>query len=394
MSNLWFSNHPRNFWLCQPDFPEDVWQEAVVRATPILSAGEADLDLDAILEWTLGEGQFGPNRYRFGFARRVYYALKPFLSQKVTHLMRRIHSDTARKASILEWPIEPRYARFQWEILRQALLIVGKAEVDFRYFWPDGKQFAFVLTHDVETADGQRDIPLLADMEEAMGFRSSFNFVPERYRLDLGLMADLKRRGFEIGVHGLRHDSKLFSSYPVFAKQVIEINRYVREFQAEGFRAPYTHRNPHWMQLLDVQYDLSFFDTDPFEPMPGGAMSIWPFRIGRFLELPYTLPQDSTLFNVLGKTSHQIWTDKISFIKKYHGMALMLVHPDYSGKGIARQAYESFLEDTKAGGGYWHALPGQVAAWWKSRPDSGKESVSTTRMARVALLGDSIDISV
>lgn len=394
MSNLWSSNHPRDFWLCQPGLPDDVWQEAVLRALPLLLPGKTNLDMDTLLELSLGEGQFGPNRYRFGLARRVYYLLKPFLSQKVTHFMRRLHSGAASKASILEWPIEPRYTRFQWEVLRQALLLAGKTETDFRYFWPDGKQFAFILTHDVETADGQRDIPVLADLEESMGFRSSFNFVPERYQLDLGLMADLRQRGFEIGVHGLKHDSKLFGSYLGFKRQAVEINHYVREFQAEGFRAPYTHRNPDWMQLLEVQYDLSFFDTDPFEPMPGGVMSMWPFTIGRFLELPYTLPQDSTLFNVLGETSPRIWMDKLSFIIKFHGMALMLVHPDYSSKGIAKQCYRAVLEEVKARGDYWHALPLQVASWWKDRSDLGKTSIPTSIVARAALMGDGIDISV
>ena len=31
------------------------------------------------------------------------------------------------------------------------------------------------------------------------------------------------------------------------------------------------------MQALEIEYDLSFFDTDPCEPIPGGTMSIWPF---------------------------------------------------------------------------------------------------------------------
>ena len=43
------------------------------------------------------------------------------------------------------------------------------------------------------------------------------------------------------------------------------------------------------MRHLEIEYDLSFFDTDPFEPIPGGTMSIWPFFIGHFVELPYTL---------------------------------------------------------------------------------------------------------
>ena len=34
-----------------------------------------------------------------------------------------------------------------------------------------------------------------------------------------------------------------------------------------------------------MQYDLSFFDTDPFEPIPVGTMSIWPFMLGNFVEI-------------------------------------------------------------------------------------------------------------
>lgn len=33
-------------------------------------------------------------------------------------------------------------------------------------------------------------------------------------------------------------------------------------------------RHPLWMQSLDIEYDLSFFDTDPYEPMAGGSMSM------------------------------------------------------------------------------------------------------------------------
>ncbi len=47
--------------------------------------------------------------------------------------------------------------------------------------WPDGRQFALVLSHDVDTLRGYRHVLKLADLEEEMGFRSQFNFVPERY---------------------------------------------------------------------------------------------------------------------------------------------------------------------------------------------------------------------
>jgi peptidoglycan/xylan/chitin deacetylase (PgdA/CDA1 family) len=205
-------------------------------------------------------------------------------------------------------------------------------------------------------------------------------------------MHDLKQRGFEIGVHGLKHDSTLFTSQAGFEKQVTKINHYIQDFQADGFRSPYTHRNPEWMQSLDMEYDSSFFDTDPFEPMPGGTMSIWPFTIGRFLELPYTMPQDCTLFNVLGKESTAIWQEKIAFIKKCNGMALMLVHPDYSGKGAAWQHYADFLQDVRAAGDYWHALPREAAAWWKARSSRSDDLQQASPMGTITL--EELDINI
>ena len=107
------------------------------------------------------------------------------------------------------------------------------------------------------------------------------------------------------------------------------INAHLKELDAVGFRSPLTMRNPEWMQALEIEYDLSFFDTDPYEPMPGGTMSIWPFILGHFVELPYTLMQDYTLTAVLGETTPRLWLQKVDFIERYHGMALVNTHPDY-----------------------------------------------------------------
>jgi len=121
-------------------------------------------------------------------------------------------------------------------------------------------------------------------------------------------------------------------------------------------------------------------------------MSIWPFTIGRFLELPYSMPQDCTLFNVLGKESNAIWQEKIAFIKKHNGMALMLVHPDYSGKGPAWQYYADFLKDVREAGKYWHALPRELASWWKARSSKNEDLHQTFPMGTITLEADDIDI--
>jgi hypothetical protein len=125
---------------------------------------------------------------------------------------------------------------------------------------------------------------------------------------------------------------------------------------------------PEWMQALEIEYDLSFFDTDPFEPIPGGTMSIWPFEIGRFVELPYTLVQDYTLTAVLGETTPRIWVEKVDFIETFSGLALLNSHPDYLLQPANWRLYEQFLQAMRRrDGSYWHALPREVARWWRAR---------------------------
>jgi peptidoglycan/xylan/chitin deacetylase (PgdA/CDA1 family) len=219
----------------------------------------------------------------------------------------------------------------------------------------------------VETAAGQDQVAALAELDASYGFRSSFNFVPERYAVDHNLLAQLRTRGFEIGVHGLKHDGKLFSSYQEFIRRAQSINRYLKDFGAVGFRAPLTHRNPVWMQTLEIDYDLSFFDTDPYEPISGGTMSLWPFEIGRFVELPYTLVQDYTLTEVLRETTPRLWLEKADFIRGYGGLVLVNTHPDYLKNPITRSVYVQFLAAMRRRSDFWQALPMEVASWWRAR---------------------------
>jgi len=49
--------------------------------------------------------------------------------------------------------------------------------------WPEGKKFAFVITHDVESAKGLKKCRQLAEIDKRFGLRSSFNFVAEDYEV-------------------------------------------------------------------------------------------------------------------------------------------------------------------------------------------------------------------
>ncbi len=362
--NLWSKNHPRDFWGCQPNPSDEVWQKAIEAALPVLGLETDCADADSILALTLGEARFGPDHWRLSPIKQMYYSLKPFLPRALMCQLRRAYHRLGSGSNI-PFPIDSRYAAFLWNVLTCVLQQSPGQKILVRSFWPECKHFAFVLTHDIEGEKGQQFARTVADLEEEMGFRSSFNFVPEKYSIDEKLVDELHQRGFEVGIHGLKHDGKLFSSHEEFMKRVQQINRHIQEFKAAGFRSPLTHRNPEWMQALKIKYDLSFFDTDPFEPMPGGAMTIWPFFLGRFVELPYTLVQDYTLTDVLHENTPRLWLDKVEFIRKYRGMALVNSHPDYLSRPPSMNIYRSFLCAMQ---GYrydmWHALPREVSEWW------------------------------
>jgi peptidoglycan/xylan/chitin deacetylase (PgdA/CDA1 family) len=256
------------------------------------------------------------------------------------------------------------------DILAKCSQSLSRGPYEIIHPWPAGADYSLVLTHDVETAAGMRNIQAIAEIEEELGFRSSWNVVPYKYPLDRGLLRDLRKRGFEIGIHGYNHDGKLFLSKATFHKRAEAINRALREHDCVGFRAPMVHRNLEWMQALDIEYDASCFDIDPFQAMPGGIGSIWPMITGGFVELPYTLPQDHTLFVTLGQTDTQIWRSKLNYIRQQSGMALMVSHPDYLDSDLRKSLYRDFLAWVRDAGSYWHALPCEVTQWWRERESS------------------------
>jgi peptidoglycan/xylan/chitin deacetylase (PgdA/CDA1 family) len=292
--------------------------------------------------------------------RKVFYVLKPFIPRGLQIRARRLLCRAKRARHAQVWPIDPKS---------------GQAPPGWTG-WPEGKTFALVLTHDVETAWGQERVRALAEVEMRLGFRSSFNFVPERYAVSAELRRWLSDHGFEVGVHDLRHDGRLFSSRDQFMAGAAAINRVLREWGVRGFRAGAMHHNLEWIGALDIDFDESTFDTDPFEPQPDGMGTIFPFCVPRrsgpaYAELPYTLAQDFTVFVLFAEPTARLWTTKLDWIARQGGMALLNVHPDYirfpGSPAAPRQyplaRYEEFLQYGLAahGGNYWNALPSEVA---------------------------------
>ena len=51
-------------------------------------------------------------------------------------------------------------------------------------------------------------------------------------------------------------------------------------------------------------------------------------------------------------------------------MVLVLTHPDYARDDRLAQGYETLLETFVGDDTVWHALPKEVAAWWRKRAAS------------------------
>ena len=312
----------------------------------------ADAD-QVVRRWVLADARAA----RLSLAFRAYYHVRALVPLRMRQLLQRCRPVEAHERW---WLPEEFFAQ-----LTDAL--VGNAGTPIVHPWPDGADWGFVLTHDVETADGLARAPLVADIEQELGFRSSWNVVPYKYPLDHGLLDDLRHRGFEIGVHGYNHDGTLFLSRSTFEQRVPGINEALQSLGAVGFRAPMVHRNLAWLQMLDIEYDASCFDVDPYQAMPGGVGCIWPLVAGRFVELPYTLPQDHTVLIALGQDDDAIWRQKLDYLAERGGMALMLTHPDYLDSPRRLDLYREFLQYAREKSGAWHALPCEVAAWWRDR---------------------------
>jgi glycosyltransferase involved in cell wall biosynthesis len=325
---------------------------------------------------------------------RLYYSIKPLVPLPIRFAIRRWFAVRKRRKVEGTWPIMPG----------------SELPPEGWPGWPEGKQFALVLTHDVEGSLGLGKCDRLIELEKELGFRSSFNLIPEgEYRVTDDLRAGFIAHGCEVGVHDLYHDGKLFLREHEFATNAIRINHYIRAWGAAGFRSGFMLHNLDWLHQLNVRYDASTFDTDPFEPQPQGRNTIFPFWVPRneklkaetlkseikasraeaisasqrfsvsafpsngYSELPYTLPQDSTLFLLLEERHPDIWFQKLDWIARHGGMALVNVHPDYmrfEGEAASPHTYPAdfyrqFLEYArqKYKDSFWQPLPRDLAAF-------------------------------
>lgn len=302
--------------------------------------------------------------------KRAYYSMRPpfrFLRSQI----QRLYARTRRHCSFPNWPIDSSVEDICEAVLLKALEASGLDEIPFVWFWPHGAQACALMTHDVETEVGRDHCEMLMDIDDEFGIKASFQLVPEeRYQVPAALLDSIRSRGFEIALQDLNHDGRLFDSEEEFRRRAALINRYAKEYGAEGFRAAVLYRKPDWYRYLDVSFDMSIPNVAHLDPQPGGCCTVMPYFIGDILELPVTTIQDYMLLHILNEHSIDLWKAQTELILKKNGLMSFIVHPDYITDPEEQCLFRELLghlvslRDTRR---VWLALPSDVNRWWRAR---------------------------
>ena len=306
-------------------------------------------------------------------AKSLYYLIRPWLPRCLRIPVQRVYFRSGTRIPFPSWPVDLTVEKLLERVLLLALKAGKRESIPFIWFWPDGASSATILTHDVETVPGRDFCGPLMDLDEAFDVRGSFQIIPEqRYPVSPSFLEEIRGRGHEINVHDLNHDGHLFRDRARFLSRVSHINRYGRQFGARGFRAAVLYRNQDWFDQLDFEYDMSVPNVGHLEAQRGGCCTVFPYFVGRILEIPLTTIQDYALFHILRDYRIDLWKLQASAIIERHGLLSFGIHPDYISEPRLLAIYRSLLEflrhcqaETKT----WITTADQVNTWWRQRAE-------------------------
>jgi hypothetical protein len=303
--------------------------------------------------------------------RKPYYFARKLLPVSVRRHLQRAYFSGWQKLPFPAWPVDCTVDKLHHELLKLSMKAQGVQTVPFIWFWPQGAPNCLIMTHDVETSEGRDFTSGLMNLDESFGIRASFQVIPEkRYDVPEAYVQEIKKRGFEFNIHDLNHDGHLYREHTEFLRRAVRINKYVRRYQARGFRAGAMYRNPEWYTAFEFSYDMSVPNVAHLEPKRGGCCTVMPFFIGNILELPLTATQDYSLFHILNDYSINLWKKQLDLIRENHGLISFIAHPDYLIDRKNRAVYECLLDHLQKlvkTEDVWNPLPGELDVWWRAR---------------------------
>lgn len=297
-------------------------------------------------------------------------------------LQRSYRLQLSSATSVPRWPIEPCVEEIRslvWDAARRTGVAAAPVPL-----WPQGKAYAAMLSHDMDSAEAFRRgyWQAFAELEEAHGLRSSWHFCTEHLSAARPVLEELVRRGHEIGWHGAYHGYRIAYLAPAKLRALLKKNRPLfEEFKIRGFRSPNFLRTPQLYEGLSEAfgYDSSAPDTAPelfSRQGRTGCCTVFPFFHGNLLELPLTLPDDMALRTLYGDSEQdaaRVKLAKLDWIKSVGGLAVSLTHPErwISMKPGAFGAYRRLVEQLAKDSSVWVALPREIETWWRARSQVG-----------------------
>ncbi len=303
----------------------------------------------------------------------AYYFVRPILPVAIRKHLQSFRLRNWERLPFPHWPVDRTVDNLMEQVLLMILRAENLEEIPFIWFWPDNASSSALVTHDIETAAGIDLCPMIMDINDSFGVSASFQVIPEhRYHVTREFLDSLRQRGFEVVVHDLNHDGRLFHERKQFMERAKRINAYGKEFGAKGFRAGVLYRNQEWFDALDFEYDTSVPNVAHLDPQRGGCCTVMPYFVGNLLELPVTMTQDYTLFNILNDYSTRLWEQQTDLILEKHGLINVIIHPDYITGPRERAVYEALLGhliDLRQKQNVWITTPGEVNRWWRQRAE-------------------------
>jgi hypothetical protein len=301
----------------------------------------------------------------------IYYHFRPRLPVHVRKHLQRARLSGWQQILFPQWPVDCTIEKVMQSVMALMIEKSERRRIPFIWFWPDGAPSCTIVTHDVEEAEGRAFCPQLMDLDDSFDVKSAFQIVPEMADGSLAACADaIRARGFEVNLHDLNHDGRLFRDHAEFLVRAAQINQYAKDVGCEGFRSGAMYREQEWFEALDFAYDMSVPSVAHLEPQRGGCCTVMPYFIGKILELPLTTTQDYSLFHILDEYSISLWKEQIELILGANGLISFIAHPDYLVEARARAVYVELLthlSKMRDAGATWLALPGDVNRWWRER---------------------------
>lgn len=249
-----------------------------------------------------------------------------------------------------------------------------------KLFWK-GKSAVVCLSHDIDTFKGYRFSPELMRLDSNYRIPSVFNVLTHAdYKLDKGFLSELMREGFEIGLHGYRHELGMARKPFVRIKTELESSlALLRSFEIEvkGFRAPGLSISPAVLSVLEdlkMSYDSSIQLCNGLQHSCGISFPYKP--PGKDLwEIPLAV-QDTLFFRDAGikeDNALRIIEKIILQTIELGGVAFFNFHPCLVMPRVS--FYKMFLEILA---GYrdsvWIALPKDLCIWLDQKREETAET--------------------